>query len=982
MPTKATAKILMLIWVVLAFMLVASGPIGAQSSSNIDHNADADRLIDISNLEQLDAIRYDLNGDGVSDLARNREQYSQAFPTPISAFGCPGGGCTGYELIRSLDFNDPGSYGSGTISQGWSGTEGGEGWLPIGIHFERFAAVFEGNGHTISNLFIDRDIDYVGLFGAIAHNGTISNVGLADVNVTGLTRVGSLAGGNGGVVIGCDATGSVSGTNRVGGLIGSNDERYGRTIDSHAASSVSGITAVGGLAGGSWHTIIGSHASGDVWGNQTVGGLVGWNSGSIGTSYATGTVNGTMTIGGLVGNNSSRGVIVWSHSTGDVSGGDSSARVGGLVGSSYSFVRGSYATGSVVGEFRTGGLVGANFGGSAVVSSYATGPVSGEAAIGGLVGYNSERSVIIGSYSTGNVSGGYPAGGLAGRNDRSNGIFASYWDLESSGQSEGVGNGLTSGVEGKTTAELRSPNSYSGIFRDWNTDIDDVDGDGYELTGTDDPWDFGNDNAYPSLRVELDNNIEATWAPPVSEGGSASIDASILVEHGVLSILNIGVPINGRTSLNGRTIVYTHDGSETTTDNFSFTAIDGFRASRVALTLAVSPVNDPPVTAGDSASVAEGDTLILEASELLDNDTDAENDVLTITSVGNGINGSVSLDGAVITYTHDGSETLAGSFSYTVSDGTDTDDSTTQITVVPVNDPPIPINDTATVVEGDVLHVEASTLLDNDTDAEEDNLMILGVGNAVNGKVSLDGTAITYEHDGSETVKGAFAYTVTDGISTDISMVEITVVPENDPPIAVDDIATVVAGDTLSLHVSALLDNDTDAEKDALEIILVGDAVNGTARLAGLTITFTHDGSETTIGSFSYTASDGTAVDTATVEITVTSTPDGLVQSDQQATMISATPVPDGLVQSDQQATVISATPGAGSAASPAPGIVPTSNLPPDTDPGTTPVADDDGGMNVVIIVLVVVLVAVVVSGGTVLVMRKRNRISPTNGNC
>ena len=260
------------------------------------------------------------------------------FPTLLPRFGCPNSGCKGYELTRNLDFSHPGSYGSGTVNQGWSESEGGAGWLPIGVHFDRFAAVFEGNYHTISNLFIDRDIEYVGLFGAIDRDGTISRVGLVDVDVTGARWVGSLAGSNRGVVIGCEASGSVSGTQSVGGLLGSNGERYGIIIDSHAASSVSGISSVGGLVGGSWHTIIGSHASGDVWGTQGVGGLVGSNAGSIGTSYATGAVSvgtsfapgagiATLQIGGLVGDNNP-GEIVWSHSTGNVSGGESSSRVG------------------------------------------------------------------------------------------------------------------------------------------------------------------------------------------------------------------------------------------------------------------------------------------------------------------------------------------------------------------------------------------------------------------------------------------------------------------------------------------------------------------------------------------------------------------------------------------------------------------------------------------------------------------------------
>ena len=51
----------------------------------------------------------------------------------------------------------------------------------------------------------------------------------------------------------------------------------------------------------------------------------------------------------------------------------------------------------------------------------------------------------------------------------------------------------------------------SGIYRNWNTDIDDADGDSFETTGTDDPWDFGTDDQYPALRADVDGDGEATW---------------------------------------------------------------------------------------------------------------------------------------------------------------------------------------------------------------------------------------------------------------------------------------------------------------------------------------------------------------------------------------------------------------------------------------------------------------------------------------
>ena len=176
---------------------------------------------------------------------------------------------------------------------------------------------------------------------------------------------------------------------------------------------------------------------------------------------------------------------------------------------------------------------------------------------------------------------------------------------------------------------------------------------------------------------------------------------------------------------------------------------------------------------------------------LLYNDTDAENDPLIITAVGGAINGTVSPSGTAIAYTHDGSETSIGGFSYTVTDGTDTSSATVKISVTPVNDPPKAVSDRGTVKEGGTLYLEVPGLLYNDTDAENDPLIITAVGDAINGTVSLDGTAIAYIHDGSETTTGRFSYTVTDGADSDTTTVAITVVPVDEKPASADDTVTV-----------------------------------------------------------------------------------------------------------------------------------------------------------------------------------------------
>ena len=92
-----------------------------------DYDVDDDNLIDVGNLAQLDAVRYDLNGDGMVDDASDWQSYYGAF-AQSSLMGCPDG-CAGYELTTSLDFdtNDNGAPDAG--DDYWNG---GEGWVPIG----------------------------------------------------------------------------------------------------------------------------------------------------------------------------------------------------------------------------------------------------------------------------------------------------------------------------------------------------------------------------------------------------------------------------------------------------------------------------------------------------------------------------------------------------------------------------------------------------------------------------------------------------------------------------------------------------------------------------------------------------------------------------------------------------------------------------------------------------------------------------------
>jgi len=342
--------------------------------------------------------------------------------------------------VRFLDFqfNPPdleGNYALGTninasVTSGW---DGGEGFMPVGTEDEPFTGNFNGLGHTISNLTINRPGgEGVGLFGYTDKGSIISYVGLTGGSVTGQEDVGALAGKirSGSYIFNSYATTKVTGNNEVGGLVGENE---GLILNSYATGKVNGVTIdndgflrsedVGGLVGDNDGWIINSYAKGTVSGTDAVGGLGGHNDGWIMNSNASGAVSGVTVyyddgftvrsyseeIGGLVGEND--GSIMSSYATGAVSG---DYAVGGLVGDNNDTIMGSivgdsyegytsYATGKVSGFEDVGGLVGENDG--SIWWSKASGAVNGSATAGGLVGFNYGEGNIFGSLATGAVTG-------------------------------------------------------------------------------------------------------------------------------------------------------------------------------------------------------------------------------------------------------------------------------------------------------------------------------------------------------------------------------------------------------------------------------------------------------------------------------------------------------------------------------------------------------------------------------------------------
>ncbi len=208
-----------------------------------------------------------------------------------------------------------------------------EGWMPIGTSEFPFTGIFDGNDKSILGLYINRNVDYQGLFGYVGNEGAVKSLGVINVNITGRINVGSVAGWVRGTVQNCYSTGNVTGSSYVGGVAGEVDE--GMLENCYSISNV---------------TCTGSGTSG------AVGGVAGWVSGTVQNCYSTGNVTGAgtgVTIGGIAGWVTNTGIIQNCFNTGSItaSGTDTGNKIcaGGVAGWVYGTVQNCYSTGSVTG---------------------------------------------------------------------------------------------------------------------------------------------------------------------------------------------------------------------------------------------------------------------------------------------------------------------------------------------------------------------------------------------------------------------------------------------------------------------------------------------------------------------------------------------------------------------------------------------------------------------------------------------------------
>lgn len=361
---------------------------------------------------------------------------------------------------------------------------------------------------------------------------------------------------------------------------------------------------------------------------------------------------------------------------------------------------------------------------------------------------------------------------------------------------------------------------------------------GFGSTLNQDVWDesFGIDNIEITV-ADADYQIIGTEDTPVP----LDIDAALTDTDGSenLSILIEDVPEGSALSagvdngdgtwslqpgeLEGLEFIPSADfnGDVTLTVNATSTDVDtGTTATATQdVTIHISPTNDAPEVTGDiSAVTAEDNSITLTQEQLLEHAVDIDGDDLSA------INLSTNDENATVEMNEDGSFTITPSenfygdieFTYDVTDGEEVVAAGLDLTVTPVNDAPEPQDQAFTVGEDGILTFTDADLLTGATDVEGDNLTVEGVTYTGADGVLTDNGDGTYSFAPNENFNGDvnFTFDVSDGTDTTSANIDVSVTPENDPPVAGSTSYTVHEDNSITISDEQLLANSSDIEGD------------------------------------------------------------------------------------------------------------------------------------------------------------------------
>ena len=324
-------------------------------------------------------------------------------------------------------------------------------------------------------------------------------------------------------------------------------------------------------------------------------------------------------------------------------------------------------------------------------------------------------------------------------------------------------------------------------------------------------------NTVPGAQTVAEDTILPIAGVSVADIDSSALTTTLSVAHGILNVTaGAGVTGNGTASvtITGTAaqinaalagLAYTGNLNFNGADTITVATNDGTATDTDTIAITVNAVNDAPVnTVPGAQTVAEDTTLPIAGVSVADIDSSALTTTLSVAhgilnvTAGAGVTGNgtaivtiagtaAEINTALAGLAYTGNLNFNGADTITVAthDGASTDTDTISITVNPVNDAPVAVDDVATVVQGAA--VTTVNVLGNDSDP--DNTLtaasITAFTQGMHGSVvSNNNGTFTYTHDDSETISDAFTYTIVDGAGgTATATVTIIVTPVNDAPV-------------------------------------------------------------------------------------------------------------------------------------------------------------------------------------------------------
>ncbi len=374
-------------------------------------------------------------------------------------------------------------------------------------------------------------------------------------------------------------------------------------------------------------------------------------------------------------------------------------------------------------------------------------------------------------------------------------------------------------------------------------------------------------NAFP---VATDDSAATAEDTPVG----VDVLANDYDPDGILDVTSVAVvsgPASGSATVQpDGSITYVPAPDFAGTDGFTYRVCDdGAACATAAVSITVTPVNDAPVAADDSATTAG---TIPVTIEVLANDTDVDGslDPGSLAVVTPPSTGTATVQSGTIVYTPAG--TGVYTFTYAVCDDAALcDTAIVTVTVLPPNDPPTATDDSAGVAEDGVVDV-AVTANDTDPEGSLDPASLVIVSGPAAGTALVVGDLVRYRPVADFFGSDSLVYEICDTVPLcDQATVSITVTPVNDPPVAVDDQATTEKGVAVTIPV---LSNDTDIDSTLTTVTIITAPGNGTATVETGSVSYVPAAGFTGVDTFIYqVCDDAAACDSATVQVTVNAIP-------------------------------------------------------------------------------------------------------------